>query len=56
MFANRSEVQVLLPSALARGIGSRTVGERLATSVVCTYVRHAFGMQVTFGKDRSSFW
>ena len=46
----------LLPSALARGIGSRTVGQGLAASVVCMYVRHAFGMQLIFGKDRFYFW
>ena len=31
------------------------MGQGLAASVVCMYVRHAFGMQLIFGKDRSEF-
>ena len=31
------------------------MGKGLTASVVCMYVRHAFGMQLIFGKDRSGF-
>ena len=37
-------VLVLISSTLARGIGSRTVGQGLAASIVRMYVHHTFGM------------
>ena len=44
-----------MPSALARGIGLRIVGQGLAASIVCMYVCPSrFWNAIIFGKDRSS--